>query len=58
MNCTVSHSKLDDSTDTAAWDPPDLSMCEKVTTSIEDLESVTVTPSKCFISVLMICFAY
>lgn len=45
----LAHSKLDDSTDTAIWDPPDLSMCEKVMTDIEDLESVTVTPSKCFI---------
>lgn len=53
-----SHSKLDESTDTAVWDSPDLSKCKKVMTSIEDLESVTVTPSKCFISGLMICFVY
>ncbi|KAB5571259.1 hypothetical protein PHYPO_G00222960 [Pangasianodon hypophthalmus] len=37
--------KIDDSTDEAIWDRPDLSMCEKLMTDVNDLESVTVTPN-------------
>ncbi|XP_060741651.1 adhesion G-protein coupled receptor G4 [Tachysurus vachellii] len=46
--------KLDGSTDAAIWDPPDLSMCEKVVTNIGDLESVTVTQNNSADIVVMI----
>ncbi|XP_076877322.1 adhesion G protein-coupled receptor G4a isoform X3 [Brachyhypopomus gauderio] len=35
--------RLDDRTDAAIWDPPDLSKCEKIITDIEDLENIKVT---------------